>query len=122
MRLFATTVLMLGLAGAPRLASAQEMNACGCFHDDTGACKCTNRRAKCDCPNDCEPVGCEAKRQKDANREAEATLKKIQAREKKKAAEARHEAKAKTRTGKGKGKEKDNEAKDLTKELLPTGD
>jgi hypothetical protein len=89
MRVIATTLLLLlGLAGTPRIALAQEMNACGCYHDETGACKCTNKKAKCVCPGDCEPVACQVKREKDAAREADATLKKIQTREKKKAAEA----------------------------------
>jgi hypothetical protein len=97
MRVFATTLLLLALSVLPRLAQAEDMNACGCYHDESGACKCTNKKAKCVCPGDCEPVSCEAKRQKDASREAEATLKKIQLREKKKAAEAAKEAKARTK-------------------------
>jgi hypothetical protein len=97
MRVFATTLLLLCLAAAPRLAGAQEMNACGCYRDDSGACKCTNKKAKCACPGDCEPVGCEARREKEASREADATLKKIQARERKKAAEAARDTKQKTR-------------------------
>jgi hypothetical protein len=117
MRVFATTLLFLGLAGLPRLASAQEMNACGCYRDAAGACKCTNKKLTCECPGDCEPVACEAKRQKDANREAEATLKKIQARERKKAAEAAREAKVKTRT---KPKKAPDGAKEAAyKEVLP---
>jgi hypothetical protein len=115
MRAIATTLLFLGLAGPPRLTSAQEMNPCGCFHDETGACKCTNKKAKCICPGDCEPVGCVAKREKDAEREAAATLKKIQEREKKRAAEAARAAKSKT---KSKDK-KDDSKKDEVKEVPP---
>ena len=74
------------------------MNACGCYRDDTGACKC-EKKSKCGCPEECEPVGCEEKRQKQADREAEAALKKIAARERKKGADA-----AKTKAaGKAKG-------------------
>jgi hypothetical protein len=98
MRVIATTLLLLGLMFAPTLARAEDMNACGCYHDDTGACKCTNKKAKCGCPGDCEPVSCEARREKEASREAEATLKKIQQREKKKAAEVARETKTKTKT------------------------
>jgi hypothetical protein len=97
MRLLLSMTVLFGLAlpvAAPAPAVAQEMNACGCYRDDQGNCKCTNKRGKCACPGDCEPVGCEAKRLKDADREAAAALKRIQQKEKKKAAEAAKEAKA----------------------------
>jgi hypothetical protein len=97
MRVIATTLLLLGLAGAPRIAVAEDMNACGCYHDETGACKCTNKKAKCACPGDCEPVSCEARREKEAARQADAALKKIEAREKKKAADATRAAKTGTK-------------------------
>jgi hypothetical protein len=100
MRVIATTLfaVTLALAGAPRLATAQELNACGCYREDSGACKCTASKAKCTCPGDCEPVTCEAKRQRDANREAAATLQKIKAREKQRATAAAHEASMKKGT------------------------
>jgi hypothetical protein len=117
MRVITTAMLLVGLVFPPAVTAAQEMNACGCYRDAGGACKCTSKIAKCTCPGDCEPVGCEAKRQKEANREAEATLKKIQLREKKKAAEAarasRSKAKSKAKT--------DKEAQQATKDLLGPG-
>jgi hypothetical protein len=118
MRVTVTTLLFLcSLAGPPRLASAQETNACGCFRDAAGACKCMNRKLKCECPGDCEPVACEAKRQHDADRDAAATLKKIQVRERKKAAEAARDAKVKAKT---RPKKAPDGAKDAAyKEVLP---
>jgi hypothetical protein len=101
MKRFVTALFLLfGLGAAlPSTAAAEEqMNACGCFRDEAGVCKCAAKKAKCVCPGDCEPVGCEAKREKDAAREAEATLKKIQAREKKNAAEAARQARSKPKT------------------------
>ncbi|HEX4405231.1 MAG TPA: hypothetical protein VH560_10415 [Polyangia bacterium] len=62
-------------------APAHEVNACGCYKDTAGACFCGKGKAgKCACPGDCEPKGCEVKRQKEFDKEVAA--------EKKKAAEA----------------------------------
>jgi hypothetical protein len=97
MRLLLSMIVFCGLAlpvATPSPARAQEMNACGCYRDGEGNCKCTNKRAKCACPGDCEPVGCEAKRMKDGEKEAAAALKRIQQKEKKKTADAAKEAKA----------------------------
>jgi hypothetical protein len=82
--------LTLGLV-TPQVR-AQTPNACGCYRDTTGTCKCT-KKSKCGCPEDCEPVGCEVKRSKDADREAAAELKRINAREKQRAAAAAKESK-----------------------------
>jgi hypothetical protein len=60
-------------------APAHEVNACGCYKDTAGACFC-GKKGKCACPGDCEPKGCEVKRQKEFDKEVAA--------EKKKAAEA----------------------------------
>jgi hypothetical protein len=45
-------------------APAHEVNACGCYKDTAGACFC-GKKGKCACPGDCEPKGCEAKREKE---------------------------------------------------------
>jgi hypothetical protein len=97
MRVVLSAVLLLSVSTfTPAVfASGPEINACGCYTDEAGACQCTSKKAKCVCPGECEPVGCELKRQKDADKEAAATLKKIQVREKQKSAEAAKEAKAK---------------------------
>jgi hypothetical protein len=70
-----------------------EVNACGCYHNAQGACVCTSRKAKCVCPGECEPVGCEEKRQKEMEREMEAEIKRAQEEDKKRqAAEAAAES------------------------------
>jgi hypothetical protein len=93
MRIFLGTVLMWGVAGLPRMGVAQETNACGCYRAPNGVCVCTSKKKKCECPGECEPLGCEAQRQKMADKEAEAALKRINAKEKKKAAEAKADSK-----------------------------
>ena len=87
--LLAVVPLCLLLA-APGAARSQSVNDCGCYAEPNGTCKCT-RPSKCGCPGECEPVGCEAKRQKQAEREARAEMKRIQARERKAAAAAAKE-------------------------------
>jgi hypothetical protein len=87
------------LIGWSPTAAAQTFNECGCYQDDSGGCKCT-RKSKCGCPGECEPVGCEEKRVKEAEKAAEAELKRIAAREKKKAAEAARAAKQKEKAEK----------------------
>jgi hypothetical protein len=74
---------------------AQTLNACGCYTDDKGQCQCVRKAAKCGCPDECEPAGCEAKRVKQAEKEAAAELRRIAAKEKKKADEAVRAAKEK---------------------------
>ena len=83
--------VLTALAPAPAAAD-EPMNACGCYRDSAGVCKCT-RKSKCGCPEECEPMGCEAKRQREADRAAEAALKGIAERERKKNAEAAQNAK-----------------------------
>jgi hypothetical protein len=103
-RSFLTAFLLLAFAAPPRLTWAQSPNACGCYRDDKGACKCA-KKSKCGCPEECEPVGCEEKRQKAADKEADAALKKIEAREKQRGAAAAKQAKASAKAkGSTKGK------------------
>jgi hypothetical protein len=98
MRALLTVGLLLGLALPPRLAAAaDDVNACGCYREPNGECKCNAHKAKCVCPGDCEPVSCAAKREKDASKEAAATLARINAREKKKAAENARSARSKAK-------------------------
>jgi hypothetical protein len=94
MRVFVfATVLIWAVAGLPDTGwAAAEVNACGCYRGDDGNCVCTTKKGKCACPGDCEPIGCEAQRQKQADKEAAAALKRINAKEKQKAAEAKQAA------------------------------
>ena len=52
----------------PPVAVAANTNACGCYGDSATGCYC-NKNAKCGCPGECEPKGCEAQRQKQFDRE-----------------------------------------------------
>jgi hypothetical protein len=111
-------------------AGAQTLNSCGCYQEPNGACKCM-RKSKCGCPNECEPVGCEAKRSKQADKEAAAELKRIATREKKMAADAAKAAREKDKAekaaqktaAKGDKAKADKTKKDaLEKAVLQLGD
>lgn len=56
-------------------ASNKAGNACGCYQNGAGACFCA-KKSKCGCPGECEPRGCEEKRQKEIEREVTAETKK----------------------------------------------
>jgi len=103
-------VLLLLLVGGGR-ATAAEKNKCGCYKDGAGTCFC-DKKAKCGCPGDCEPKGCDEKREQQMKREIEA--------ETKKAAEADRKHKAASGGGGGGGELKTASAKeskgDSTKE------
>jgi len=53
------------------------LNACGCYPKGNG-CVCTNKKAKCECPGECEPAGCDEKRNKEAEKEYSDAVKKAQ--------------------------------------------
>lgn len=57
------------------------LNACGCYPKGNG-CVCTNKKAKCECPGECEPAGCDEKRNKEAEKEYSDAVKKAQDEEK----------------------------------------
>jgi hypothetical protein len=71
------TVLAAVLARA-EVASAEERNRCGCYRDTTGACFC-EKKATCGCPGDCEPRGCEEKRDRELQKQIEEETKRAQA-------------------------------------------
>jgi len=78
MKLFAVvlgSVLVVSLAGA--VGAAPERNSCGCYKDGA-TCFC-DKKAKCGCPGDCEPKGCEAQRDKELQKEIDAETKKAAA-------------------------------------------
>lgn len=91
--LIGTLVLGLGLV-APGLgngvarAEKHPTNTCGCYGEGDN-CFC-DKGAKCGCPGECEPRGCEAERQKKLQKEMDEEIKKAkeqdQARNKPKAA------------------------------------
>ena len=69
------SVLVICLAGA--VGAAPERNNCGCYKDGA-TCFC-DKKAKCGCPGDCEPKGCEAQRDKELQKEIDAETKKAAA-------------------------------------------
>jgi type IV secretory pathway VirB10-like protein len=94
-RLRALTVIgFLGLVACVMAASTAttrgeepKTNACGCFQTTAGECICT-RKSKCDCPGECEPKGCDEKRQKELEKEIKEETRKAEAAEKKRQQEA----------------------------------
>jgi hypothetical protein len=74
----------------PEAAQAKEagpdLNSCGCYSTSDGGCKCV-KKSKCGCPGECEPAGCEDKRRKEQDREAQEEVKRQQETEKKRNAE-----------------------------------
>ena len=68
------------VAGASSASAAPEgtPNACGCYSDSSGSCYC-GKKTKCGCPGECEPKGCEEKRQKQLEKEIAAETKKATA-------------------------------------------
>ena len=61
-------------------------NKCGCYEDSSGSCHCAKKN-QCGCPGECEPAGCEEKRQKEFAKEAQEELKRQQQEDKKRNAE-----------------------------------
>lgn len=80
LRICVIAAVASGLVGSgPAFAEqpSDTMNACGCRSDSSGACYC-ERKAKCGCPGECEPKGCEEKRAKEMEKEVEIETKKAQ--------------------------------------------
>lgn len=67
---------------APAAGPKRDVNACGCYKDGAGACLC-GKKGKCACPGDCEPKGCEEKRNKEIEKEVAAETKKAHEADKK---------------------------------------
>jgi hypothetical protein len=68
-------VLVVSIAGH---SAAADRNKCGCYKDGAGTCFC-DKKAKCGCPGDCEPKGCEEARNKELQKEIDAETKKAAA-------------------------------------------
>jgi hypothetical protein len=73
-------------ATAPAAAVQPPTNACGCYEDNAGQCHCV-KKSRCGCPGTCEPAGCEDKRAKQLEKEAQLELKKQQEEDRKRGAE-----------------------------------
>ena len=77
----------------PARAAKHPTNACGCYSQGN-ACFC-EKKAKCGCPGECEPKGCEAERQKRLQKEIEEETRKAKEAEQAQIDKAEAEAKAK---------------------------
>ncbi|HVV48649.1 MAG TPA: hypothetical protein VHO06_03235 [Polyangia bacterium] len=87
-RRFSSLVLWTAIAAAAAMVVGVQVvyadqpvgapNRCGCRSDSAGACYC-DRNAKCGCPGECEPKGCEEKRAKEMDRQVEIETKKAKA-------------------------------------------
>jgi len=80
-----------------------ELNGCGCYSTSDGGCKCV-KKSKCGCPGECEPAGCEDKRRKEQEREAQEEVKRQQETEKKRNAELAKKREEQERTEEGHSK------------------
>ena len=72
---FVAVILCGAFVLAAGRARAAEQNACGCTQTDSGACIC-DKKARCGCPGQCEPRGCEAQRERSFQRELDAETRK----------------------------------------------
>jgi hypothetical protein len=55
-------------------AAADDRNKCGCYRDQMGSCLC-DKKARCGCPGDCEPRGCEEQRDRELQKQIDAETK-----------------------------------------------
>ncbi|HEX7508590.1 MAG TPA: hypothetical protein VF550_17590 [Polyangia bacterium] len=84
-KLISTLLLSISLvlpATSVQVARAEKrpLNACGCSGEGD-YCIC-EKKAKCGCPGECEPKGCEVERQKQLQKEIEAETKRAKEEEK----------------------------------------
>ena len=78
--------LVLLLGGGAAVAAP---NKCGCTRNESNnTCSCS-KGAKCGCPGDCEPKGCEEKREQQMKKEIDAETKKAAEADKKQRASSK---------------------------------
>jgi len=59
-------------------ARAEQRNKCGCYKDEgAGTCYC-EKKAKCGCPGECDPKGCEEARERELQKQINAETKKAE--------------------------------------------
>jgi hypothetical protein len=101
--------LALVMAVGGGRATAADKNKCGCYRDSAGTCFC-DKKAKCGCPGECEPKGCEEAREKEIQKEIQAETKKAADRERTSKASSDSESGEKSESASGKDKKEDGEA------------
>ncbi len=103
-RLGVMAIFAFVLALGAGWARAEERNKCGCYKDGA-TCYC-DKKAKCGCPGECEPKGCEEQRDRELQKQIEAETKKAASGKQKPSGEngdnGESERPAKTKPGKGK--------------------
>jgi hypothetical protein len=70
----AVALVLPAAGGNSARAEKKPLNACGCYGEGNN-CTC-ERKAKCGCPGECEPKGCEEARQKQLQKEIDVETKK----------------------------------------------
>ena len=68
---------IIALAPVWKVAADGNRNACGCYRSESGSCYC-DKKAKCGCPGECEPKGCEEKREKEIEKEIQSETKRAE--------------------------------------------
>jgi hypothetical protein len=104
--------LLPSAVSRPARAAKHVTNACGCY-SQSNACFC-EKKAKCGCPGECEPKGCEEERQKKLQKEIEEETRKAKEAEKEQLEKA-EKAKEEARAGKDNEDEADTAAQDKGK-------
>lgn len=75
-RLGVMAIFVFALALMAGSARSEERNKCGCYRDGP-TCYC-DKKAKCGCPGECEPKGCEEQRDRELQKEIEAETKRAE--------------------------------------------
>lgn len=78
--LLSASFLLPTISAQVAQAQKRPVNACGCSGEGD-SCIC-QKSAKCGCPGECEPKGCEAERQKQLQKEIDAETKRAKEEEK----------------------------------------
>ncbi len=76
-RVLVVATIVAAFLPSTAVAADEERNHCGCYRDPSGACFC-EKKAACGCPGECEPRGCEEKRERDLQKEIQAETKKAE--------------------------------------------
>jgi len=108
----AAGLIVLAAGGRSAGATKHPLNACGCYAQGS-SCIC-ERKAKCGCPGECEPKGCEEARQKQLQKEIEAETKKAKEAEQKASEAAKDKDKDKAEDEEGKAAVKKPAVKPMT--------
>jgi hypothetical protein len=109
------------LTGESSATAAADKNACGCYRNESsGACFC-DKKAKCGCPGECEPKGCEEQREKQLQKEIDAETKRAAENERHKKSEGAKPEKSDEDRGGSAAAEEEAPAKPAPPPPAPSG-